>query len=650
MEDKPHNLRVVYFLPAAVMLLFAAMSVMGITWGLPSLRFDEHLFGGGPAWAGEKIYRLAGGGAWTSPDRGADVDFDPLDPSSTAPIELTATDEGVAAIYLRYRLYTYQPDEMIVMRSLGGMRPGQWDFDPKLYQYGGLFLYPVGALIRLAGAFGLIDVRSDVVYYLDNPDEFGKFYIVSRAYTAAWGLVGVLVVFAIGRRLSDVWGGLLAALLFTLMPVVVCMAHEGKPHLPGAVLMLAAVLFAMRHLAGTTARRDWWLMCVSCGAALGMVLSSLPIFVLIPLVSLVEWLRGAHGNTENDGSYEAASEPMRITPYSAVITATAGVALASLVYLIVNPYLVINALINREVLASNFGNSLAMYEMARVGEGFVRVVELTVEGATLPITLLGAVAFVMAVRSSMREGILARDPAPSHASAPNSAPAGRAQHNYANSVPLLVPALVIFIQFVLIGAGKPAEYGRFGVFVNTALAIGSACLLVKLGCNLRILSAMVIGLIAVWTAGGGRMYLLNFRFDAHDNHTRVNLARQFLQPGHVDGPAERRPLDVALLADPAPYGCPPMNFASTRVFKLRSCQDLSDAGLPYDTILLAPVDLPVRHGADTRDELRAPSGFIRLGVTMPGAPITPISWANKPFDVIKRDTTPLDADPTPSGN
>ncbi|MCH7885664.1 MAG: cardiolipin synthase [Planctomycetes bacterium] len=91
------------------------------------------------------------------------------------------------------------------------------------------------------------------------------------------------------------------------MPVVVCMAHEGKPHLPGAVLMLLAVLFAMRHLErsttqraglnpGETPTRDRWIMCVCCGAAFGTVLSTWPIFVLIPFVA---WR----------GSRRAASQP-----------------------------------------------------------------------------------------------------------------------------------------------------------------------------------------------------------------------------------------------------------------------------------------------------------------------------------------------------
>ena len=263
----------------AVAAVFVGQSIVGITWGLPSRKIDKYLFGDGEVWSGEKIYRLAKAEAKFDPTRGADVDVDPLNKRGDEPIPLTATEEDVAKIYLRYRLYTYQPDEMITMMALAGMRPSRLELDPRLYQYGGLFVYPVGALIKLCGVLGLINVRSDVVFYLDHPDEFGKFYIVARAYSAVWGLIGVLVVYAIAKRLAIVRtpsasagstattvgsvaesgplppgrgseqahrAGLLAALLFTLMPVVVCMSHEGKPHLPGAVLMLLAVYFAMR--------------------------------------------------------------------------------------------------------------------------------------------------------------------------------------------------------------------------------------------------------------------------------------------------------------------------------------------------------------------------------------------------------------------
>ena len=122
---------------AGIVLLFVSMAVVGIRWGLPSRGIDEYLFGGGEPWSGERIYRLAGAAERNSPVLGADVDVNPLDKSGDGPIELTATEADVASIYLRYRLYTHQPDEMITMMALAGMDPRSLDFDPRLYQYGG---------------------------------------------------------------------------------------------------------------------------------------------------------------------------------------------------------------------------------------------------------------------------------------------------------------------------------------------------------------------------------------------------------------------------------------------------------------------------------------------------------------------------------
>ena len=111
-------------------------------------------------------------------------------------------------------------------------------------------------------------------------------------------------------------------------------------------------------------------------------------------------------------------------------------------YLATNPYVGINLVSNREVLVSNFGNSLAMYEVDRVVEGAVRLAQLACEGATAPVVILGVIGMVLCVRQY-----------------------GRA------SLPLLIPALVFALQFALIGAGKPDEYGRFSIFYSSALAV-----------------------------------------------------------------------------------------------------------------------------------------------------------------------------------
>ncbi|MDO8630039.1 MAG: hypothetical protein Q7R41_06055, partial [Phycisphaerales bacterium] len=582
-------------------------------------------------------------------------------------IPLTATEEDVAKIYLRYRLYTYQPDEMITMMALAGMRPSQLQLDPRLYQYGGLFIYPVGALIKLCGLLGLIDVRSDVVYYLDHPDEFGKFYIVARAYSAAWGLLGVILVYALARRMAAApnssnrqstidnrqsiapvayapgsdpshRAGLLAALFFALMPVVVCMSHEGKPHLPGAVLMLAAVYFAMRTVQPRPHRQsddtnrpitpspnlqigtvsdsletegsrglkpaarsgDFRWMSICCGAAVGMVLSSWPICVLIPLVA---WIHADPpesplGKGGGDGS--ALGKGGGKSRHAAARTAK-GVLLAVAVYFATNPYVLINAFFNRDVLRSNFGNSLAMYQITRIGEGFVRVLELTVEGATLPVLVLGLIALVAALAQERRR-------------------------TDRTIWVLVVPAAVFFLQFVAIGAGKPAEYGRFGIFPNAALAIGAACLLNAQFLRVHgFLRWVFPGFAVAWVAAFGGGYLRNFYADATDNSTRLELAR------YVDSYsrlflAQGTKLNLAVLRDPAPYDLPPLSFANTPIFLVHSRRH-AVLGLQREFWWLThPVD-SASHPKDTSNDSVLQQFMFRDGSTWE----TPISWANKPF-------------------
>ena len=580
---------------AGIALLFVVLSIVGIDWGLPSAGQDMYLFGEGEPWSGYRIRELAGGAEKFDPKLGADVDVDPLDKDrlAQAPMLLNSDLPRQAAIYQRYRLFTHQPDEMITMMALAGMRPGELNFDPKLYQYGGLFIYPVGALIRVSGMLGLIEVRSDLGFYLDQPDEFGKFYLVARAYSAGWGVLGVLVVYALGRRLGGLHAGWLAALLYTLLPVVVCMAHEGKPHLPGAVLMLLAVWFALRHLDRLSVadgenrrqrrRFNWWLVCICCGAAFGMVLSSWPIFVLVPLTALIELRR------------------KQTTLAGAAGWTVLGGMVGVVVYLLSNPYIVINAFVNRDVLASNFGNSLAMYEVDRLIEGFVRVWQLTVEGATLPIVLLGICALF-----------------------------GSWLRRARNVSPLIVPALLFFLQFVLIGAGKPAEYGRFGIFTNTCLAVGTACLLAwgfRDGMR-KLTRVVVILMIAATTGIGGGRYLYGFCTDAWGCGQRAKLAAWC---------AEYPDLPVLLFAEPAPYGCPPLRFDKRPVLLCASIEQAVEYAGDQEVILLRAMDTRPEGacGQMLGSSMMPPSYVMHESFVESPLAESPISWANKPFCALR---------------
>jgi hypothetical protein len=589
-----------YYALGGILVLYAVLTGVGIRWGLPSRQHDAYLFGESEAWSGQTIAALSGRDVRTAPTTGADVDVDPL-PAGTGPRVLNANVHDQGEIYARYRLYTHQPDEMITMMALSGLNPRAGRLDPKLYQYGGLFLYPVGALLGTGQLLGLLDVRSDLTYYLENPGKFAAFYIVARGYAGAWGLLGVVLVFAIGRRLAGATAGLWAALIFALLPVVTALGHEAKPHLPGAVLMLAAGWAALRAL-DLQRPRDWALLHVTCGAAVGMVVSAAPIVVLIPLAL---GIRAHRLRVRDERGRGGCARP--VAPYGrmAVQATIGGLLLAAATYFLTNPYVLINLFVNRPVLASNFGNSLAMYEVGRLGEGFVRVADLTLAGATPPVVLGGLLALV-----------------------------GVARRRLGHDLMLLVPAGMLLVQFVLLGAGKPDEYGRFGIFYEAALAIGCGAVLAAVTRSQRALGIVAgagVAAICAWVSAG---YFWSFHVDSTGQGSRALAAAELAKlPGGVP---------IAVVAEPAPYACPPVDFGRRPVVLYREGPEstprdgiaawAADAEDP-PPVLVAALDDPAGASAVA---LPPGSEVVAYQSRLALLPRSRLSWANKPIVVLRR--------------
>jgi len=365
-------------------------------------------------------------------------------------------------------------------------------------------------------------------------------------------------------------------------------------------------------------------MCLCCGTAFGMVLSSWPIFVLIPLVAWMALRRPGTittlaGRTRRPESTRDAPTSKNAIPeappprvYRArqwLIQTAAGTGVGLGVYLLTNPYVLINALFHREILESNLGNSFAMYQASRIGEGLVRVLELTMEGATPPVLVLGVAALIVAIVK--RRAIAA---------------------------PLIVTAGIFFCQFVMIGAGKPGEYGRFGIFPDAALAIGAACLLTAPIRHGRRVCRALGALTVLWCATGSFHYLANFHADTTPNASRLR-ARRALPPaapptGDHD-PWAARHNNMGLIAEPAPYCCPPLPFDTLNVYLFpdRAAALKAQARDPARWLLLWTTDEtdlpPQRPSISSKTRPSQGRGEDKAPVATP----TPISWANKPIEV-----------------
>lgn len=575
MSDEPRRLSRDSLYPLLAGLLALASFLPGIDWGLPSRDDDRFLFGGRQPWTGAQIIELAGGLDADS-GRGADVDANPLD-STSGPGVLNDTDAKRAEIVRRYRLFSHQPDEFINFAAIAGMAQRR-DADPRLYQYGGLWIYPVAGLLGAASAVGYVELRGDMGFYLDAPEEFGKFYVVARLYSAMWGAIGAGVVFVIVRRLTaGPVAAFCAAIAFALLPVVVTAAHEAKPHLAGAVLLLLAVVKADDYVR-TARRHDALWAGVLCGAASAMVISMVVGFAVLPVMALLRWRRGRMERERvppaEAGETPGADARLSIDDRASLRHAIGAPALGLLAYVATNPYVVYHVLFDRAIFQSNIGNSTAMYRPGDIAGGIVHgTFLLAIAAGTLFFFALVLAVIVFAARRT-RLG--------------------------ARAWLLITAGAAVLVFFFPLGAGKPAEYARFGIVPMTVLVIAYFAVvgrgLFPLPAQRRWLCVLGVLLVAI----SGVPYIVNFIEDRGGVDTRTRAAERLAQHASEGGEV------LNLWAEPAPWSAPPFD-----LWKWQAVLD-SDRADARIEIVEAP-----------RDE----AGVIR------GRFITPISWANKPVQV-----------------
>lgn len=550
--------------PARRRLVWAAAVLWGILaaplcfWGLPGRADDDLLFGGQPAWTAAEFGADAALRALRDRQAGADTDANPI-ASREEIIDLTPDHAARAAILLRYRLYSHQPDEMITFRALQRMKPRQGDFDPKLYQYGGAYIYGVGAAIGAASLAGAATLTRDLGHYLDHPADFARFYLIARLLSAAFAVVGLVACQRIAARSGGAAAGWLAMLLVGLSPVFLCGAVEAKPHIPSVCMTLLAIERGLAFLDRRSTRNAVLLGCCA-GLAAGLVLTGFAALLIIPAV----WL---------------AARPDRRRNLRPLLLAGA-VALA--IYAATNPYVLINAVAHPESLRSNLGNSTAMYTIARLGEGALRVGELLWESLGGWMLLVGVGGWTLLVGPAGRGNLGGLGRRGGHAGSDDGtgsnasggrdrgvggrggscgdggARSGRASR--ARMLVLGIPAAAMLLLCAAIGAGKPAEFARFLALPAAVFAIGAAVLLGRL-CRWKTGCAATVASLAVWLIGI-RHYPAAFIRDGWGADSTRRRAAEWLSANVPAGAA------IGVFQEPAPYSIPPLDFADRSVLLL----------------------------------------------------------------------------------
>jgi hypothetical protein len=523
---------------AAILVCLLAIGgcvfLTGIWWGLPSRAVDPFLFGDHAVWSGKEIMLLAGNPDQDK-DRAVDVSSKPLSNRNHVTV-VNATDQDRARIVRRYRLMSYQPDEFTTFAALSQMKPSSGDLDPRMYKYGGLWVYPIGAMLKLAASVGIVQLTPDAAYYLDHPEAFGRFYIVARLYSAAWGLIGIIAIFLLIRRISgNIAAATCGALCFTFMPVVVNAAHEAKPHLAGTVLMMLTVL-AGSGFVESGRRRAALAAALLSGAAIAMVPSALPVLLVLPgMLVLRQFLQKSKP--------PSPGVPVDGKGASSFIGLGVLILVALLVYFVTNPFVLINLLRHRALLYSNVGNSSAFYHAGLTANSISRSLLLIDSGTSI---LLGAAGGLAAILLAWRASrVKCTDP--------------QELRRRATGMLLAITTLPTAVAFILFANGQPADYARFALPFDVFLSIEAVVAIATFIRRPRA-RVMAYGLLVFTTATSGWHYVIGFVRDSTDQTTRLVAAAQIhdLLGTH----------DHVLLAsreEPAPWSLPPVNLFRWRV-------------------------------------------------------------------------------------
>jgi Dolichyl-phosphate-mannose-protein mannosyltransferase len=182
----------------------------------------------------------------------------------------------------------YNPDEVSIMSRALAFAKG--DLNPHNFLYPTFYFYVlfgwVGGYFAIGRLLGLIpSLDAFQTQFFVDPTGI---YLAGRSLSVVCGVVSVVLVYALARRLSGRIAGLSAALFIASAPFAVRDAHYVKHDIPATLAVLAAYL-AIVGLddAGTDSRRRRWL--VAAGAACGVAFSThyYTVFLALPLAVAV---------------------------------------------------------------------------------------------------------------------------------------------------------------------------------------------------------------------------------------------------------------------------------------------------------------------------------------------------------------------------
>lgn len=244
---------------AATVCIHIILCAAGLRWGLPGRERSAYAlspenatpeFFAAMKRSRDDIYALSGGSPLgrtaTSGAQWVSSIEQTLGMQAGASFTRFAASSTTAANFVRpFMLRSNSTDEQMTISSLAGMKPEQLKLDPKMYQYGSLYIYGAGALLSLSAKLGLLMISPDITAYFSDPAKMAALFLAGRAANIPFAAGIVILTFLIGRKLFGTRSGLIAALLCAVSPLLVFQAHIMKPYCIASFFALASMWYAI---------------------------------------------------------------------------------------------------------------------------------------------------------------------------------------------------------------------------------------------------------------------------------------------------------------------------------------------------------------------------------------------------------------------
>jgi len=178
---------------------------------------------------------------------------------------------------------SFHPDEQNILKSISGMSPEKFDFNPHFFEYPSCQIYIVAVALKILSSAGLIKLKPDVSYYFKHPEEIAKMYLTGRIITVLMAVLGLFLFYKTAGVLCGKYGADFATACLGLCPLYVLNSH----YMTVDISMVFWIIFSLFYIAMFVQKRKFSYIAASAfvlGIATGTKYPAGILIFLLPFV------------------------------------------------------------------------------------------------------------------------------------------------------------------------------------------------------------------------------------------------------------------------------------------------------------------------------------------------------------------------------